>query len=328
MIAVSLGSNTNLVSMATFLNGKKSSNGEPSRGTNSSKAKSKFLPSIFEEKHEDKIQDFLQALQIDDVERDQMEGSVRSGFNGSNAYSETQGPRSRAGIAKMGNLGRRSSDSSFEICSSHQSKRQNAAFAWGIRSKSGIMGGKGSFGYGQQKSPSPGVSRSLEDYTPEVIDLTDPEQVKNIAARFFEELSDPRFNNSEDITASWSWKTERKFSCDELRDRGRNSSDLTTSTWVSNREILRPFRSTSGKSQAPMDKSNFRGFHENSRPLPQLKSKYFEVYYTEPKTTRKIKIEKKNLATSFESQSNCVSKKRRERILSPIRREVERSNTI
>ena len=69
MIAVELlvSSNTNLLPMATFLNGKKSSNGEPSRGTNSSKAKGKFLPSIFEEKQEDKIQDFLQALQIDDV---------------------------------------------------------------------------------------------------------------------------------------------------------------------------------------------------------------------------------------------------------------------
>ena len=315
--------------MATFLNGKKSSNREPSRGTNSSKAKSKFLPSIFEEKQEDKIQDFLQALQIDDVgvQQHQMEGSVRSGFNGSDAYSETPGPRSRAGTANVGNLGRRSSDSSFENCSS-RSKRQNSAFAWGIRSKSVIMGGKGSLGYGQRTISSLGVSRGQDDYAPEVIDLTNPEQVKNIATRFFKELSDPGFNNPEDTTTSWSWKTERKFSCDELWHPRRNSSDLTTSTWVSNGEILSPFRSISGTSQAPMDKSNFRGFHDNSRPLPQLKSKYFEVYYTEPNTTQKIKIEKENLTTSFEGQSNCVSKKRRKRILSPIRREVKRSNTI
>lgn len=298
--------------MATFLNDEKSRKviGESAslRGEISSKGKNNFLPSIFEEKQDDKIQDFCQALQINqEYQDDGIEGSVRSGFFGSDAHRETipQRLRSRSGTVNLGTLNRRLSGSSSESGSS-RALRQNSAFAWGNRSKSGILGGYGSLGYGHRKNYSPDVNMMHEEHVPEVIDLNNPEQVKNIAKRFFKEelnmdLSDPVLTKTDDLIARLRWKAEKKFSYDELWHRRRNSLEYTD--WLTQGEIAHPSASVFPRSQLSINRNSCKGFNEKLKPFPQLKSKYFEVYYTKPNTNGKSKIENENLATYFGAKS-------------------------
>ena len=66
---------------------------------------------------------------------------------------------------------------------------------------SGIPSGNQSFGYRQRKITTPGlVNRGSAIDVLEVINLTNPEEAKNLTKRFFEDelkmdLADPRFNN-------------------------------------------------------------------------------------------------------------------------------------
>ena len=66
---------------------------------------------------------------------------------------------------------------------------------------SGIPSGNRSFGYRQRKITSPGgVNRGRAINMLEVINLTNPEEAKNLTKRFFEDelkmdLADPRFNS-------------------------------------------------------------------------------------------------------------------------------------
>ena len=77
---------------------------------------------------------------------------------------------------------------------------------------------------GHRKITSPGVNKTRQVDVAEVIDLTNPEEVKEIARSFFQDelkvdLLNPRFDKPEDFIANLRWKAERKLSYGELQQR-------------------------------------------------------------------------------------------------------------
>ena len=289
--------------------------------------RNKFLPSIFEEKNDDKIQDFRKALKISEDEEEDLHLSVRLGMHdGEGADEKNLRYHIRSRTGKFKGLVRSLIETRFDQ-SSWRSKRQASAFAGGKRINSGISSsGKLSFGYGQRKVTSPGVNRGRAVEMPEVIDLTNPEEVKNIAKRLFEEelkmdLADPRIDKPEDFIASLRWKAERKFSYGELWHRRRSSLDAAS--LISNPEIVQPnTNKVNNKLDKRTNKNNQENFFEKLQPFPQLESKYFQVCYSKPKTAGNGNLtEKKKLTTSFKEQAEYGSKRRRGRILNETRRE-------
>lgn len=323
--------------MATFANNQKSGNSTETRGGEMARPRSKFLPSIFEEKQDEKIQEFRKTLQINDDEEEHMKGTVRSGIYDGESVDEKilqdqQNPRLRVSTAKLKTPVRSSSESRLDQ-NSWRSKRRHSAFAGGNRLNSSILGGNKSFGYGQRKITSPGVNRGRAVDMPEVIDFTNQEDVKNIAKRFFEEelqmdLSDPRLNKPEDFIASLRWKAESKFSYGELWHRPRNSLQSTASVSDSS-EMFQSTASSLDRKQAPIEKTNRNNFHDKLRPFPQLKSKYFQVCYSKPKTIGDANNMKKKLTTSLiKQQADYGYRRKRYRILNPIRQDEKKSDNI
>ena len=295
--------------------------------------KNKFLPSIFEEKQDEKIQDFRKALKITEDEEENVDLEVRTGMHeGEGAdeknLREQQGTRSRASTGKFKALVRSLSELRMDNTSSWRSRRQGSAFVGGNRIKSGIPSGNRAFGYGQRKITSPGVNRARAIDVPDVVDLTNPEEVKNIAKRFFEEelkmdLSDPRFHKPEDFIKSLRWKAERKFSYEELWHRGRNS--LQPSALMNNLEIFQNTPNVMKNKKALINKNGQGDVFEKLPSFPQLESKYFQVCYSKPRTGGDGNIEKKKLTTSFKEPSESGPRRRRGRILNPIRWDVKKS---
>lgn len=302
------------------------------------RSRNKFLPSIFEEKQDEKILDFRKALKISEDDEDDVEVAVRSSiYDGQGVdeivLQEQLGPRCRTGNIKRKTLVRSFSDNRMEHNHPWRSKRQNSAFVGGNRLNSSLLAGNRSFG--QRKITSPGVNGGRAMDMPEVIDLTNPEEVKNIAKRFFEEelkmdSSDPRFNKPEDFIASLHWKAETKFSYGELWHRGRNSLPPTAMA-VNSPDTCPPTANNFSKKQAPtpVNKTNQESLYEKLKPFPQLESKYFQVFYSKPKTAVNGNTEvKKTLTTSFKEQKDCGLKRGRQRSLNPIKRNVQKSNNL
>lgn len=322
--------------MATFANNQKSGNFTATRGGEMARPRSKFLPSIFEEKQDEKIQEFRKALQINDDEEEHMKGTVRSGIYDGESVDEKilqdqQNPRLRVSTAKLKTPVRSSSESRLDH-NSWRSKRRHSAFAGGNRLNSSILGGNKSFGYGQRKITSPGVNRGRAVDTPEVIDLTNQEDVKNIAKRFFEEelqmdLSDPPLNKPEDFITSLRWKAESKFSYSELWHRRRNS--LQSTALSDSSEMFQSTVSSLDRKQAPIEKTNRSNLYDKLKPFPQLKSKYFQVCYSKPKTIRDANTVNKTFSTSLiKQQADYGYRRKKYRILNPIRRHEKKSDNI
>ena len=300
----------------------------------SGRPRNKFLPSIFEEKNDYKIQDFRKPLKISEDDEGDLDGAVRSGMYEAGEGvdekipREQQGPRSRMGAARWKTLIRSYSDNRVDAVSQSgwRLKRQGSAFVGGNRLNSGVPSSNRSFG--QRKITSPGVNRARAVDMPEVIDLTNPEEVKSIAKRLFEkelemDLSDPRFDKPEDFIASLRWKAERKFSYGELWHRRQTS--LQATTLPNNAEIFETTTNTANNKQERVNKNNEVNFFEKLQPYSQLESKYFQVCYSKPKTAGNGNIERKKLTTSFKEQDEGGSKRRRGRILNPIRRDVQKT---
>ena len=319
--------------MATFLNTQKSSSSAP-RGADMARPRNKFLPSIFEEKNDDKIQDFRKTLKITEDEDVDVDLEVRSGMHegeGADEKSVREELPTRGGRAstagKFKSLVRSLSETRFEN-GSWRSKRQGSAFVGRKRVNSGIPSGNRSFGYGQRKITSPGVNRGRAVDMPEVIDLTNPEEAKNIARRFFEDelkmdLADPRFNKPEDFIASLRWKAERKFSYSELWHRRRSS--IHASSLIKNPEIFQLNANTVNNKLAKLN--NQEELFEKLPQFSQLESKYFQVAYSKPKTGGNGNSHgRKKLTSSFREQTEAAGPKRRQgRILNPIPRDAKKS---
>ena len=292
--------------------------------------RNKFLPSIFEEKNDDKIQDFRKALKITEDEDVDVDLEVRSGIHEGEGADEkslreevaTRG--SRASTGKFKSLVRSLSETRFEN-GSWPSKRQGSAFVGRNRINSGIPSGNRTFGYGQRKITSPGVNRGRAVDMPEVIDLTNPEEAKNIARRFFEDelkidLADPRFNRPEDFIASLRWKAERRFSYSELWHRRRSS--IHTSSLINNPEIFQFNANTVNNKFAKLNNQQER--FEKLPQFSQLESKYFQVAYSKPKTGGNCNLKgREKLTSSFREQTEVARPKRKQgRILNPILRDA------
>lgn len=322
------------VQMAAFISNNKNSSA-PRVSADMARSRNKFLPSIFEEKNDEKIQDFRKALKIseDDDDNEENDNLVRSamyeaeGFEenkGSIAMSKDPSVTRRAGTtARLRPLIRSSSESRMDHW---RSKRQGSAFVGGNRINSSIPSGQRSF----RKITSPGVNRARQVDVAEVIDLTNPEEVKEIARRFFQEelkmdLLDPRFDRPEDFIASLRWKAERKFSYGELWQRRMSVGAVYNGhgTLINSATIKQP----------PNDKLTQINQCSQVQPYSQIDSTYFQISYSKPKTLKtsdgNSSAEKKKLTTSFKPQVDDNYRRKRGRILNPIKREVKTSkNTL
>lgn len=311
--------------MAAFLNNKNSST--PRAATDMARARNKFLPSIFEEKNaDDKIQDFRKALNINEDEEDDQLAMVRSAIHEAESGEENKAmqrdhsaPR-RSGTTRLKPLIRSLSDSRMD---QWRSKRHGSAFAGGSRISSGIPSGQRSFG--QRKIASPGVNRARQVDVAEVIDLTNPEEVKEIARRFFQDelkmdLLDPRFDKPEDFIASLRWKAERKFSYGELWQRRMSGvGTLLNSATIHQRPTNDKLVQTNKDNQV--------------HPYTQVAdSRFLQISYSKPKALKTSDgnsfPEKKKLTTSFKEPANYDSRRRREKILNPIKRDAKKSKNI
>lgn len=320
------------VQMAAVNSSNNKNSSAPRVSADMARARNKFLPSIFEEKNDDKIQDFRKALKItEDDEEEETNNLVRSAIHEEESADENKAsmamlkdpsvPR-RAGTAaaRLKPLVRSFSESRMD---QWRSKRQGSAFVGGSRNSS-IASGQRSFGIGHRKITSPGVNRARVEVA-EVIDLTNPEEVKQIARRFFQDelkmdLLDPRFDRPDDFIASLRWKAERKFSYGELWQRrmsgGYNGHVTLTKSATINQ---RPSN----------DKLEQINKYSQVQPYTQIDSPFFQVSYSKPKALKTSNensfAEKKTLTTSFKQPADYVSRRKRGRILNPIRREVKTS---
>ncbi|XP_078382238.1 uncharacterized protein LOC144664910 [Oculina patagonica] len=298
------------------------------------RARNKFLPSIFEEKNDEKIQDFRKALKIseDDEEEQETNNLVRSAIHEEESADENKAsmaakdpsvPR-RAGTASWSRLKPLVRSLSESRMDQWRSKRQGSAFAGGSRINSGIASGQRSFGIGQRKITSPGVNRARVEVA-EVIDLTNPEEVKQIARRFFQDelkmdLLDPRFDRPDDFLASLRWKAERKFSYGELWQR-RMSGGYNGHATLANSSTINQRLNTNKLEQINK--------YSQVQPYTPIDSPFFQVSYSKPKALKTSNgnsfAEKKTLTTSFKQQADYGSRQKRGRILNPLRREVKTS---
>ena len=318
--------------MAAFISNNKNSSA-PRVSADVARSRNKFLPSIFEEKNDEKIQDFRKALKIsEDDDEEENDNLVRSAIYEAEGFDENKGsiamskdPPSvtrRAGTTtRLKPLIRSFSESRMDHW---RSKRQGSAFVGGNRINSSIPSGQRSF----RKITSPGVNRARQVDVAEVIDLTNPEEVKEIARRFFQEelkmdLLDPRFDRPEDFIASLRWKAERKFSYGELWQRRMSVGAVSNGTVINSAAIKQP----------PNEKLAQINKCSQVQPFNQIDSPYFQISYSKPKALKtsdgNSSAEKKKLTTSFKPQVDYNYTRKRDRILNPIKREVKTSkNTL
>lgn len=324
--------------MAAFLSSNSKNSSAPRVSADMAQARNKFLPSIFEEKNDDKIQDFRKALKIrEDDDEEENDNLVRSAIHEGESVDENKAsiamskdpsvPR-RAGTAaaRWKPLLRSFSESRMD---QWRSKRQGSAFVGGNRINSSISSSQRSFGIGQRKITSPGVNRARQVDVAEVIDLTNPEEVKEIARRFFQDelkmdLLDPRFDRPEDFIASLRWKAEKKFSYGELWQRRMSGAGLNGHAALMNNAIVN--QRLNNEKPAQINK------YSQVQPYTQIDSPFFKISYSKPKALKTSDgnsfVEKKNLTTSVKRQADYVdyaSRRRRGRILNPIGREVKTS---
>lgn len=318
-----------LLQMAAFLNNKNN----PRAPADMARVRNKFLPSIFEEKNDDKIQDFRKALKINEDEEEEVDplAIVHSALHEAETAEESktstirdqQNASRRTATARLKPLTRSFSESRMDHW---RSKRQGSAFVGGSRINSGIPSGTRSFG--QRKITSPGVNRARQVEVEEVIDLTNPEEVKKIARRFFQDelkmdLLDPRFDKPEDFIASLRWKAERKFSYGELWQR-RMSVGAHNATLITNPATGWQQRANSNKK-----------LHEQGQvhTYAQVNSPFLQISYSKPKALKcsaggNSVADKKKLTTSFKQQADNCSRRRRGRILNPIRQDEKKSKNV
>lgn len=311
--------------MAAFLNNKNSS--APRATADMARVRNKFLPSIFEEKNDDKIQDFRKALKIneDDVDEVDQFAMVHSALHEAETVEENKGsvmrdshkiPR-RIGTARIKPLTRSFSDSRMDPW---RPRRQTSAFVGASRINSGIPTGQRSFG--QRKITSPGVNRARQVDVAEVIDLTNPEDANEIARRFFQDelkmdLLDPRFDKPEDFIANLRWKAERKFSYGELWQR-RISGGAHNITLTNNSPTIWP----SPKCDEKLPTIG------KSHTYTQVNSPFLQIFYSKPKAGGDFFSDKKRLTSSFKEHADNCYRRKRGGILNPIRRADKKSKTI
>ena len=310
--------------MAGFLNNWNNKTvSAPRMSADMARANNKFLPSIFEEKNDDKIQDFRKSLMLneeDDEENGQL-ALVHSAIHdaGNTDDHKPSTPQQAITAARFKPPIRSFSESRMELW---RSKRQGSAYVGGSRSNSCIPSGQQrSFGIGQRKITSPGVNRARQVDVAEVIDLTNPEEVKEIARRFFQdELKmdslDPRFDEPEDFLASLRWKAERKFSYGELWQRRMSGGGHNNQTIMMN--------------NATNDKLVQKNKHIQVHPYDHTYSPFLQIFYSKPTVLKTLDAtpfaNKKKLTTSFKPQADYASRRTRGRILNPIRRDVKKTN--
>lgn len=316
--------------MAAFLNNSNNKTGSaPGMSADMARARNKFLPSIYEEKNDDKIQDFRKALMIneDDDEENGRLAKVHSAIHEAESVDDNKPSTPRRAITAAGFKPpiRRFSESRIE---QWRSKRQGSAYVGGSRSNSCIPLSQRSFGIGQRKVTSPGVNRARQVDVAEVIDLTNPEEVKEIARRFFQDelkmdLLDPRFDEPEDFLARLRWKAERKFSYGELWQRRMSGGGHHNLTMMMNNATINQ-RTTN-------DKLVQKNKHSLANPHNQTDSPFLQISYSKPTVLKTLDAtrfaEKKKLTTSFKPQADYGSRRTRGRILNPIRRDLKKTNT-
>ena len=297
----------------------------PRKSADMARARNNFLPSIFEEKNDDKIQDFRKALMIsgDDDEENGRQANVRSAIHNVDSAEDNKPstPQRAITVARMKPPIRRFSES--HGLEQWRSKRQGSAYVGRSRSNSCIPSSQRSFGIGQRKITSPGVNRARQVDVADVIDLTNPEDVKEIARRFFQEelkmdFLDLRFDEPEDFLASPKRKAEREFIYGELWQRkmpGGGHNDLTT--------MMNNNQRTTNDEQ--VQKNNQSRIH----PYSHTDSSFLQIFYSKPTLLKALDAtsyaEKKKLTAAFKPQADYSSRRTRGRIPKPIRQDVKKT---
>lgn len=318
------------VQMAAILN---NSNDKTSSATRKSadmaRARNNFLPSIFEEKNDDKIQDFRKALMIseDDDEENGSLAKVRSAvYDVDSADDNNPSTPQRAITAtRIKPPIRRFSES--HGMEQWRSKRQGSAYVGRSRSNSCIPSGQRSFGIGQRKITSPGVNRARQVDVADVIDLTNPEEVKEIARRFFQdELKmdslDLRFDEPEDFLSSPRRKAEREFIHGELWQR-----KMSARGGHNNQTIM-----MNNNQRSTNDEQVQKNKHSRIHPYSHTASSFLHISYSKPTVLKTLDAtsyaEKKTLTASFKPQADYCSRRARGRIPNPIRRDLKKKLTL
>lgn len=297
--------------MAAILHNKTSSSA-PRKSADMARAKNNFLPSIFEEKNDDKIQDFRKALMIseDDDEDNALLAKVRSAVQDTDSTDDNKPstPQRAITAARIKPPIRRFSES--HGMEQWRSKRQRSAYVGRSRSNSCIPSGQRSFGIGQRKITSPGVNRAGRQVdVADVIDLTNPEEVKEIARRFFQdELNlDLRFDEPEDFLASPSRKALWQQT---MSGGGHNNQTIMMNKHTTNDEQVQKNRQS------------------RIYPYSHTASSFLQISYSKPTVLKTLDAtscaEKKKLTASFKPQADYGSRRTRGRIPNPIRRDVKK----
>ena len=317
--------------MAVFLNKSNNKTGSaPRMSADIARVRNKFLPSIFEEKNDDKIQDFRKALMIreDDDEENGRLAKVRSAIHDAESADDNKPITPGRAITTAGFKPpiRRLSESRMEPW---RSKRQGSAYARGSRSNSCISLGQRSFGIGQRKITSPGVNRARQVDAAEVIDLTNPEEVKEITQRFFQDelkmdLLEPCIDEPEDSLTGLSWKAESTFSYGELWQREMSGGGHNNLTIMMNNASINQ-RITNDKLVQKNKQSQANSHNHTGSP-------FLQISYSKPTVLKTLdttrSAEKKKLTTSFKPQSDYGSRRTRDKILNPIRRDVKKDKQL
>ena len=310
------------VQMAVFLNNSNNkTSSAPRMSADMVRVRSKFLPSIFEEKNDDKIQDFRKAFMLseDDDEENGRLAKVRSAIHDAETADDNKPITPGRAITTAGFKApiRRFSESRMEPS---RSKRQGSAYAGGSRSNSCISLGQRSFGIGQRKITSPGVDRARQADAA-VIDLTNPEGVKEIAQRLFQDelkldMLKPRFDEPEDFLTRLRWKTESTFTYGELWQREMSAGGHNNLTIMMNNATINQ-RTTN-------DKLVQKNKHSKANSHSHTDYPFLQISYSRPTVLKTLDttrfVEKKNLTTSYKPQADYGSTRTRDRILNQIRR--------
>ena len=314
------------VQMAAILNNLNDKTSSSTRkSADMARARNNFLPSIFEEKNDDKIQDFRKALMISEDE-DEENGSlakVRSAvYDADSADDNKPSSPQRVITGRIKPPIRRFSES--HGMEQWRSKRQSSAYVGRSRSNSCIPSGQRSFGIGQRKITSPGVNRARQVDVVDVIDLTNPEEVKEIARRFFQDelkmdFLNARFDEPEDFLASPRRKAEREFIYGELWQRKMSGGGHFYQTIMMN-----------SNQRTTNDEHVQQNKHSRIHPYSHTAASFLQISYSKPtvlKTLDTAYAEKKKLTTSFKPQADYGSRRTRGRIPNPIRRDKKKKKT-
>ena len=313
--------------MAANLNNSNNKTGSaPRKSADMARARNNFLPSIFEEKNDDKIQDFRKALMLseDDDEENGRQANVRSAIHDADSTEDNKPstPQRAITAARIKPPIRRFSES--HGMEQWRSKRQGSAYVGRSRSNSCIPSSQRSFGIGQRKITSPGVNRASRQVdVADVIDLTNPEDVKEIARRFFQEelkmdFLDLRFDEPDDFLASPRRKAETEFIYGELWQRklsgGRHNNQII---------MMNNNQRTNNDEQVQKNKQS------RIRPYSHTDSSFLQISYSKPTVLKTLDAtsyaEKKKLTVSFKPQADCGSRRTRGRVPKPIRRDVKKN---